>query len=101
MAREVAAGVVDPDNEKAMRIDPPELAPGAYEIRSTAFAAHDGALKRETLTFTITRALPHPDGDADTRCIGKRDPVPVAVSAAAGEPVAGAVGREPDERLGG
>ena len=36
---EVAAGGVDPDNEKAMRIDPPELEPGAYEIRSTAFAA--------------------------------------------------------------
>ena len=25
---QVAAGVVDPDNEKSMRIDPPELAPG-------------------------------------------------------------------------
>ena len=51
---QAAGGVVDPDNELAMRIDPPELVPGAYEIRSTAFAAHDGALKRETLTFTIT-----------------------------------------------
>ena len=57
---QVAAGVVDPDNEKAMRIDPPELAPGAYEIRSTAVAAHDGALKREVLTFTITAPSPSP-----------------------------------------
>lgn len=57
---QVAAGVVDPDNEKSMRIDPPELAPGAYEIRSTAVAAHDGALKREVLTFTITAPSPTP-----------------------------------------
>jgi methionine-rich copper-binding protein CopC len=57
---QVANGVVDPDNEKSMRIDPPELAPGAYEIRSTAVAAHDGALKREVLTFTITAPSPTP-----------------------------------------
>jgi methionine-rich copper-binding protein CopC len=57
---QVAAGVVDPANEKSMRIDPPELGPGAYQIRSTAFAAHDGALKRETLTFTITAPSPTP-----------------------------------------
>jgi methionine-rich copper-binding protein CopC len=57
---QVANGVVDPDNEKAMRIDPPALAPGAYEIRSTAVAAHDGALKREVLTFTITAPSPSP-----------------------------------------
>jgi methionine-rich copper-binding protein CopC len=57
---QVANGVVDADNEKSMRIDPPELAPGAYEIRSTAVAAHDGALKREVLTFTITAPSPTP-----------------------------------------
>jgi copper resistance protein C len=57
---QVAAGVADPDNEKAMRIDPPELGPGAYEIRSTAVAAHDGALKREVLTFTINAPSPTP-----------------------------------------
>ena len=57
---QVAAGVVDPDDEESMRIDPPVLAPGAYEIRSTAFAAHDGALKRETLTFTISAPSPTP-----------------------------------------
>lgn len=57
---QVASGVVDPDNDKAMRIDPPELSPGAYEIRSTAFAAHDGALKREVLTFTVNAPSPTP-----------------------------------------
>jgi methionine-rich copper-binding protein CopC len=58
--KQVAAGVVDPDNEKSERNVPPELAPGAYEIRSTAVAAHDGALKREVLTFTITAPSPTP-----------------------------------------
>jgi methionine-rich copper-binding protein CopC len=57
---QVAAGGVDPDNENAMRIDPPELAPGTYEIRSTAVAAHDGALKREQLTFRIEAPSPSP-----------------------------------------
>jgi methionine-rich copper-binding protein CopC len=57
---QAAAGVVDSANDKSMRIDPPELAPGAYEIRSTAFAAHDGALKRESLTFTIAAPSPTP-----------------------------------------
>jgi methionine-rich copper-binding protein CopC len=57
---QMAAGVVDPANDKSMRIDPPELGPGAYEIRSTAFAAHDGALKREVLTFSITAPSPTP-----------------------------------------
>jgi copper resistance protein C len=59
---QVAAGVVDPANDKSMRIDPPELGPGAYEIRSTAFAAHDGALKREVLTFSISAPSPTPTG---------------------------------------
>lgn len=57
---QVASGVADPANELTMRIDPPALAPGAYVIRSTAFAAHDGALKRESLTFTVLAPSPSP-----------------------------------------
>ena len=57
---QVAAGGVDPNNEKAMRIDPRELTPGTYEIRSTAVAAHDGALKREQLQFRIEAPSPSP-----------------------------------------
>jgi len=68
---QVAAGVADPDNDKTMRIDPPVLAPGAYEIKSTAFAAHDGALKREVLTFTVNAPSPSPS------------PTPAAPSASA------------------
>jgi copper resistance protein C len=73
---QVAAGGVDPDNEKAMRIDPPELAPGIYEIRSTAVAAHDGALKREQLTFRIEAPSPSPTST----------PAPSASAAASASP---------------
>ena len=98
---QVAAGVVDPANEKAMRIDPPELEPGAYEIRSTAFAAHDGALKRETLTFTITEPSPTPTATPTPAPSASAVPVPVAIRVAVGEPDAGPVGRGPHERLWG
>ncbi len=57
---EIARAGVDPGNELTMRIDPPVLEPGGYEIRSTAVAAHDGAIKRETLTFTITEPAAAP-----------------------------------------
>jgi methionine-rich copper-binding protein CopC len=57
---EAASGGVDPANDTEMRIDPPALGPGAYAIRSTAVAAHDGAVSRETLTFTITAPTPSP-----------------------------------------
>ena len=77
---QVAAGGVDPDNEKAMRIDPPELAPGTYEIRSTAVAAHDGALKREQLTFRIEAPSPSPTAT----------PVPSASAAPSASPSASA-----------
>ncbi len=95
---QVAAGVVDPANDKAMRIDPPELESGAYEIRSTAFAAHDGALKREVLTFTISAPSPTPTADTNGGAIGERSPVTVSI--AIGEPHAGAVCRWSDERIG-
>lgn len=57
---EVARAGVDPANPLSMRIDQPDLAPGAYEIRSTAIAAHDGAIDRETTTFTVLAPTPSP-----------------------------------------
>ncbi len=73
---EVAAGAIDPDNELAMRIDPPDLAPGAYEIRSTAVAAHDGAVARETLTFTILAPSPSPTPTPTPRPSASPTPTP-------------------------
>jgi hypothetical protein len=57
---EVARTGVDPADELAMRIAAPDLAPGAYEVRSTAIAAHDGAIDRETVSFTILAPTPPP-----------------------------------------
>lgn len=57
---QVASGGVDPGNALAMRIEPPGLEPGAYQILSTAIAAHDGAVARETLAFTISEPTPAP-----------------------------------------
>jgi methionine-rich copper-binding protein CopC len=60
---EVSRAGVDPANPLSMRIDEPDLAPGAYEIRSTAIAAHDGAIDRETVTFTVLAPTPSPTVD--------------------------------------
>jgi methionine-rich copper-binding protein CopC len=57
---EVARTGVDPADELAMRIEAPDLAPGVYEVRSTAIAAHDGAIDRETVSFTILAPTPSP-----------------------------------------
>jgi copper resistance protein C len=77
---QVAAGVADPDNDKAMRIDLPVLAPGVYEIKSTAFAAHDGALKREVLTFTVNAPSPTPT-ETPTAAPSASAPPPASPSA--------------------
>ncbi len=60
---EVARAGVDPENPVSMRIDEPDLAPGAYEVRSTAIAAHDGAIDRETVTFTVLEPTPAPTAE--------------------------------------
>jgi copper resistance protein C len=73
---DVAKGGIDTDNELAMRIDPPDLEPGAYEIHSTAVAAHDGAVARETLTFTITAPSPSPTPTPTPRLSASATPSP-------------------------
>lgn len=57
---QVAGGGVDPADARLMRLDPPELAPGIYEIRSAAFSAEDAHLVRQTLSFTILEPTPSP-----------------------------------------
>jgi hypothetical protein len=57
---QLAAGGVDPSDDLVMRIDPPELVAGAYEIRSTALSAHDDHLERNVVTFTVTEPTPPP-----------------------------------------
>lgn len=57
---QLAAGGVDPSDDLVMRIDPPELVAGEYEIRSTALSAHDDHLERNVVTFTVSEPAPTP-----------------------------------------
>jgi methionine-rich copper-binding protein CopC len=56
---EIARGGVDPDNDTVMRMTPPELEAGAYEIRSTATAL-DGHIEHEIVKFTVSEPTPAP-----------------------------------------
>jgi methionine-rich copper-binding protein CopC len=51
----IATGGPDPADATRMTIDPPELAPGTYQIESAARSA-DGHLDRVTVSFTVTPA---------------------------------------------
>ena len=58
----IAEGTIDPANPTRMRIDPPELEPGDYEVQWKAFA-DDGHLETGTFTFTVSAAItPPPSG---------------------------------------
>lgn len=50
---QVAKGGVDPADDTVMRLSPPALDPGEYEIRWTS-VSEDGDLLRDTLHFQVT-----------------------------------------------
>lgn len=53
----IAKGGVDPDDDKRMSItDIPELAPGAYTVKSTTKSAEDGDIDRKEWSFTVVAA---------------------------------------------
>jgi copper resistance protein C len=56
---QVAKGGVDPADDKVMRLTPPTLQPGAYEIDWTSVAL-DGDLLRGKVGFTVTAPTPSP-----------------------------------------
>lgn len=58
----LAEGGMDPDDDSAttMRLDPPALAPGTYEVRWTARTPDDGAVTRGRWTFTVAQAATGP-----------------------------------------
>jgi methionine-rich copper-binding protein CopC len=56
---QIAKGAVDPTDDAVMRLTPPVLDPGTYEIRWTS-AALDGAILRGTLHFTLSAPTPSP-----------------------------------------
>jgi methionine-rich copper-binding protein CopC len=56
---QIATGGVDPADDKVMRLDPPALISGTYEIRWTS-AASDGDILRGTLHFELAAPTPTP-----------------------------------------
>jgi copper resistance protein C len=55
----IAEGTIDPANPTRMRIDPPELEPGDYEVQWKSFA-DDGHLETGTFTFTVSAPVTPP-----------------------------------------
>jgi copper resistance protein C len=55
----IATGTIDPANTSRMRIDPPELEPGDYEVQWKSFA-DDGHLETGTFTFTVSAPITPP-----------------------------------------
>ena len=55
----IAEGTIDPANPTRMRIDPPELETGDYEVQWKAFA-DDGHLETGTFTFTVSAPITPP-----------------------------------------
>ena len=55
----IATGTIDPADPTRMRIDPPDLQPGDYEVQWKAFA-DDGHLETDTFTFTVSAPVTPP-----------------------------------------
>jgi methionine-rich copper-binding protein CopC len=55
----VATGTIDPADPTRMRIDPPDLDTGDYEVQWKAFA-DDGHLETGTFTFTVSATVTPP-----------------------------------------
>lgn len=61
----IATGTIDPANPTRMRIDPPDLETGDYEVQWKAFA-DDGHLETGTFTFTVSAPVTPPPSVAPT-----------------------------------
>ena len=61
----IATGGIDPANATRLRIDPPDLEPGDYEVQWKAFA-DDGHLETGTFTFTVSAPVTPPPSLAPT-----------------------------------
>jgi methionine-rich copper-binding protein CopC len=87
---QIATGGVDPDDDTVMRLTPPGLEPGTYEIRWTS-VAEDGDLLRDTLHFELTEPVtptptPTPSPSAARSAVPSLSPSPVASATLAPSP---------------
>jgi methionine-rich copper-binding protein CopC len=55
----IATGGIDPANPARLRLDPPDLQPGDYEVQWKSFA-DDGHLETGTFTFTVSAPVTPP-----------------------------------------
>jgi methionine-rich copper-binding protein CopC len=85
----VAEGTIDPADATRMRIDPPELEPGDYEVQWKSFA-DDGHLETGTFTFTVSAAITPPPSVPPSGPPTPSSPVSAPPSASA-EPTESAV----------
>ena len=85
----IATGTIDPANSTRMRIDPPELEPGDYEVQWKTFA-DDGHLETGTFTFTVSAPITPPPSVPPSGPPTPSSPVSAPPSAST-EPTASAV----------
>ena len=78
----IADGTIDPANPTRMRIDPPELEPGDYEVQWKAFA-DDGHLETGTFTFTVSAPITPPPSTPPSAPPTPSSPVSAPPSASA------------------
>lgn len=91
---QIAKGGVDSDDDTVMRLTPPALEPGTYEIRWTS-VAEDGDLLRDTLHFELAEPVtpvPTPSPSAAPSAAPSPSPSPVASPSSLPSPSPSAAG---------
>jgi copper resistance protein C len=88
-ASQIAKAGVDPADDKVMRLTPPALEPGAYEIDWTSVAL-DGDLLRGKVTFTVTAPTPSPTVAATASASAAASATPAVSAAPTPSPAASA-----------
>ena len=92
----IAEGTIDPANPTRMRIDPPELEPGDYEVQWKAFA-DDGHLETDTFTFTVSAPITPPPSAPPSTPPTQSSPVSAPPSASALPTASAVVAPSPTE----
>jgi methionine-rich copper-binding protein CopC len=87
---QVAKAGVDPADDKVMRLTPPALDPGAYEIDWTSDSL-DGHLLRGKVTFTVTAPTPSPSVAPTTAPTATASTTPATSAAPTPSPTPSAV----------
>lgn len=72
---EIAKAGVDPVNNTVMRLTPPPLAPGAFQVRWTSTST-DGDILRGVVHFTVIAATPSPTASPTAAASASPPPTP-------------------------